>query len=111
MAYVLVSTENFHRGPTSISTIDPYLHEKCPFSVIKDAYFQAEPRYDSRGRCWSFRIEDAPVRVLNKLYDLGFKAITGSTASASYSEHKSSAGGHAWTLFRDSKLSSMFGSR
>lgn len=41
MSYILVSTDDFHRGPTRISTIDPYLHEKVPFTVIKDSlYFQ-----------------------------------------------------------------------
>ncbi|OTF83277.1 hypothetical protein BLA29_010895, partial [Euroglyphus maynei] len=63
MSYVLVSTDDFHRGPTRISTIDPYLHEKVPFTVIKDSlYFQAEPQYDPHGRYWKFRVEDAPVR-------------------------------------------------
>lgn len=43
MSYVLVSTDDFHRGPTRISTIDPYLHEKVPFTVIKDSlYFQVK---------------------------------------------------------------------
>lgn len=41
MSYVLVSTEDFHCGPSKISTIDPYLHEKLPFNIIKDTlYFQ-----------------------------------------------------------------------
>ena len=41
MSYILISSEHLHRGPTSISTTDPYLAEKCPFTVIKDTvYFQ-----------------------------------------------------------------------
>jgi hypothetical protein len=39
MSYVLVSTEDFHRGPTRLSSIDPYLHEKLPLTLIKDTVF------------------------------------------------------------------------
>ncbi|KAH9414733.1 hypothetical protein DERP_008574 [Dermatophagoides pteronyssinus] len=100
MSYVLISTDDFHRGPTRISTIDPYLHEKVPFTVIKDSlYFQAEPQYDPHGRYWKFRVEDAPVRVLNKLLDLGYKVLTGTSLSSTYEHNKQP--GHAWTLFRD----------
>ncbi|KAH9389284.1 hypothetical protein TYRP_008644 [Tyrophagus putrescentiae] len=111
MSYILISSEHLHRGPTSISTTDPYLAEKCPFTVIKDTvYFQvsrpaslkakvmnkAEPKYDPHGRCWSMRVEDAPVRVLNKLYDLGYKAVAESSVMGAFKQP-----GHAWTLFRD----------
>ncbi|KAJ6224493.1 hypothetical protein RDWZM_003038 [Blomia tropicalis] len=91
MSYVLVSTDDFHRGPTRISTIDPYLHEKVPFT--------AEPQYDPHGRYWKFRVEDAPVRVLSKLTsELGYKVLTGANIAGPY-DHKQP--GHAWTLFRD----------
>ena len=47
MSYVLISTDDFHRGPTRISTIDPYLHEKVPFTVIKDSlYFQVKKKWN-----------------------------------------------------------------
>lgn len=102
MSYVLVSTDDFHRGPTRISTIDPYLHEKVPFTVIKDSlYFKPEPQYDPHGRFWKFRVEDAPVRVLNKLLDLGYKVLTGTSITVGY-DHKQP--GHAWTLFRDPNI-------
>ena len=38
------------------------------------------------------------MRVLNKLLDLGYKVLTGTSIAGSY-EHKQP--GHAWTLFRD----------
>lgn len=39
MVYVLVSSDDFHRGPTRVSSVDPYLHEKLPLNVIKDTIF------------------------------------------------------------------------
>lgn len=70
--------------------------------------YQAEPKYDPHGRFWKFRVEDAPVRVLNKLLDLGYRVLTGTSLPAgSYDKQP----GHAWTLFRDpssSKNASIF---
>ncbi|CAG2116864.1 unnamed protein product [Medioppia subpectinata] len=99
MSYVLVSTEDFHRGPTRLSSVDPYLHEKLPLTIIKDTiFYQGESQYDPHGRYWKFRVEDAPVRVLNKLMDIGYRVKTGSCLSSgrNYDNHS----GHAWTLYK-----------
>jgi len=145
MSYVLVSAEDIHYGPTSLSTEDSALHQQISdltisnkvkrsgksdrkerikakleskMKELKDKPERAEElrekmeklvlreeeqvavidgkkvKFDPSGKSIVIKVEDSPVRVLNKLAALGYQITPSSSGSGG------SRVGHVWTLFR-----------